>query len=120
MNCDTRCLLADAVFIGRRSDYGRNRATGDHPAGTGRTGVKRKEWIAAVRERHRKASTKDSVRAAFFALTSAVEGDVERAQRLHDFALNEQTSDEAEGAPPTKRRKKDRRENAGPDRRPGH
>ena len=71
-------------------------------------GVKRKELVAAVRERHPKASKKDIVRAAFYALTSAVDGDTERAQRLHDFALSERTSEEAEAPLPTKRRKKDR------------
>jgi len=71
-------------------------------------GIKRKELIAAVREKHPKASKKDIVRAAFYALTSTVEGDVERAQRLQDFALNERTAEEAEPLP-TKRRKKDRR-----------
>ncbi|MFB0493190.1 hypothetical protein ABIE45_005776 [Methylobacterium sp. OAE515] len=74
-------------------------------------GIKRKELIAAVREKHPKASKKDIVRAAFYALTSAVDGDVERAQRLHDFALNERTAEEAEPIP-TKRRKKDRRKDA--------
>ncbi len=42
-------------------------------------GIKRKELIAAVREKHPKASKKDIVRAAFYALASTVEGDVERA-----------------------------------------
>lgn len=75
-------------------------------------GVKRKELIAAVRERHPEASKKDIVRAAFYALTSAVDGDAGRAQRLHDFALNERTSEEAEAPLPTKRRRKDRRKHA--------
>jgi hypothetical protein len=75
-------------------------------------GAKRKELIAAVREKHPKASKKDIVRAAFFALTSAVDGDVERAQRLHDFALSERTSEEVEAPLPTKLRKKDRRKKA--------
>jgi hypothetical protein len=74
-------------------------------------GIKRKELIAAVREKHPKASKKNIVRAAFYALTSAVDGDVERAQRLHDFALNERTAEEAEPFP-MKRRKKDRRKDA--------
>lgn len=74
-------------------------------------GIKRKELIAAVREKHPKASKKNIVRAAFYALTSAVDGDVERAQRLHDFALNERTAEEAEPIP-VKRRKKDRRKDA--------
>lgn len=74
-------------------------------------GIKRKELIAAVREKHPKASKKDIVRAAFYALTSIVENDVERAQRLQDFALNERTAEEAEPLP-VKRRKKDRRKDA--------
>lgn len=74
-------------------------------------GIKRKELFAAVREKHPKASRKDIVRAAFYALTSAVDGDVERAQRLHDFALSERSAEEAEPLP-VKRRKKDRRKDA--------
>jgi hypothetical protein len=35
--------------------------------------------LAAVNEKHPKASRKDIVRAAFYALTNAVGGDVERA-----------------------------------------
>lgn len=75
-------------------------------------GIKRKELIAAVRGRHPKASKKDIVRAAFYALTSAVDGDVERAQRLHDFALGERASGDEEAPLPTTRRKKDRRKDA--------
>lgn len=74
-------------------------------------GIQRKELIAAVRERHPKASKKDIVRAAFYALTSAVDGDVERAQRLHDFALSHRAEDEAEPLP-IKRRKKHVRQDA--------
>lgn len=74
-------------------------------------GIARKELIAAVRERHPKASKKDIVRAAFYALTSAVDGDLERAQRLHDFALSHRAEDEAEPIP-VKRRKKHVRQDA--------
>lgn len=74
-------------------------------------GIKRKELLAAVHKKHPKASKKDIVRAAFFALTNPVEGDVERAQRLHDFALNERAGD-AEAPIPIRRRKKDRRKDA--------
>lgn len=42
-------------------------------------GIKRKELIAAVREKHPKASKKDIVRAAFYALTTTIDGDVECA-----------------------------------------
>ena len=74
-------------------------------------GIKRKELLAAVHEKHPKASKKDIVRAAFYALANAVEGDVERAQRLHDFALSERAGD-AEAPIPINRRKKDLRKNA--------
>ncbi|PJI55522.1 hypothetical protein CTI14_04040 [Methylobacterium radiotolerans] len=67
--------------------------------------------IAVVRERHPRASKKDIVRAAFYALTSAVDGDVERAQRLHDFALSHRAEDEPEPLP-VKRRKKHIRKDA--------
>ena len=72
-------------------------------------GIERKELIAAVREKHPKASKKDIVRAAFYALTSTVEGDVERARRLQDFALTERTAEDVEAPLPISRRKKDRR-----------
>ena len=75
-------------------------------------GIKRKDLIAAARERHPEASKKDIVRAAFYALTSGVEGDVERARRLQDFALKERTDAEAETPLPVTRRKKDRRKDA--------
>jgi hypothetical protein len=83
-------------------------------------GIKRKALIAAVRERHPKASKKDIVRAAFYALTSAVEGDVERARRLHDFALMERTDGDSEAPLPVKRRKKDRRKDAQRSQHPVH
>ena len=72
-------------------------------------GIKRKELIAAVREKHPKATKKDIVRAAFYALTSTAEGDVERARRLQDFALAERTGEDGEAPLPLSRRKKDRR-----------
>ena len=82
-------------------------------------GIKRKELVAAVREKHPKASKKDIVRAAFYALTTTVEGDVERARRLQDFALNERIGEDAEPLP-VKRRKKDRRKDAQLNQQPVH
>jgi hypothetical protein len=82
-------------------------------------GIKRKELVAAVREKHPKASKKDIVRAAFYALTTTVEGDVERARRLQDFALNERIGEDAEPLP-VKRRKKDRRKDARLNQQPVH
>jgi hypothetical protein len=78
-------------------------------------GMRRKELMAAVREKHPDVSKKEIVRAAFYALTSPVDGDVECAQRLHEFALKERTSEEADAPLSTKRRKKDRRKSAGRD-----
>ena len=75
-------------------------------------GIKRKDLIAAVRERHPKASKKEIVRAAFYALTSTAEGDIERARRLQDFALTERTAEDSEVPLPVPRRKKDRRKDA--------
>ena len=83
-------------------------------------GIKRKELVAAVREKHPKASKKDIVRAAFYALTSAVDGDVERAQRLHDFALSERASEDGATPLPVTRRKKDRRGDADRNRQSAH
>lgn len=75
-------------------------------------GIKRKELIAAVREKHPNASKREIVRAAFYALTSAVEGDLERARRLHEFALKERSDEDDETPRPVTRRKKDRRKDA--------
>lgn len=83
-------------------------------------GIKRKELVSAVREKHPKASKKDIVRAAFYALTSAVDGDLERAQRLHDFALTERASEDGETPLPVTRRKKDRRGDAHRNRQKAH
>jgi hypothetical protein len=83
-------------------------------------GIKRKELIAAVREKHPKASKKDIVRAAFYALTSAVDGDVERANRLHDFALRERADQDVEVPLRVTRRKKDRHKDAQRSEQPFH
>lgn len=88
--------------------------------GLARPGIKRKELVAAVREKHPNVSKKEIVRAAFYALTSQVDGDVERAQRLHDFALSERTSEEADASPPVTPRKKDRRKDARRNRQQAH
>ena len=52
-------------------------------------------------------------------LSTTVEGDVERARRLQDFALNERIGEEAEPLP-VKRRKKDRRKDARLNQQPVH
>lgn len=82
--------------------------------------IKRKELVAAVRKRHPDASKKDIVRAAFYALTSPVDGDLERAHRLHDFALRERA--DQDGAAPIRvtRRKKGKRSDAEQDHKQAH
>ena len=71
--------------------------------------MKPKELVAAVREQHPKATKKEIVRAAFYALTQAPETNADKARHLHAFALTERT-DEEEAVPLPKRlRKKDRR-----------
>lgn len=72
-------------------------------------GLKAKEIIAAVRERHAGASKKDVVRAAFFALTGGVDGDAEKARRLQALALTERTADEAEATPAARKVTKGKR-----------
>ncbi|SFK28262.1 hypothetical protein [Methylorubrum salsuginis] len=66
-------------------------------------GMKPKDLLGAVRERHPEASKKEVVRAAFYAL---IEGHQEptpaRAHDLHAFAIHERATDEEA---PIRRRK---------------
>jgi hypothetical protein len=57
-----------------------------------RPGAKPREIVAAVREKHPKASKKDVVRAAFYALTDGTSDDPERRKNLHSFAMSERAS----------------------------
>ncbi len=50
--------------------------------------------MGAVRKEHPNASKKDVVRAAFYALIAHADSDMERAFRLHEFAMIERKSDE--------------------------
>ena len=70
-------------------------------------GMKPKQLIAAVRERHPEATKKQVVRAAFYALTEGGDTDPEAARRLHDFALTERAAPtEATPAPRKPRKRK--------------
>lgn len=51
------------------------------------SGMKSKELLGAVRERHPEATKKDVVRAAFFALTESHGSSAEHARDLHSFAI---------------------------------
>jgi len=57
-------------------------------------GIKPKRLIALVREEHPKASKKDVVRAAFYALIAHSDATPDAARELHDFALNQRNADE--------------------------
>lgn len=70
------------------------------------TGMKPKELLAAVRERHPHVTKKEVVRAAFYALTDSHDGSPERAQDLHSFAITERAPDDDEPVKVTKMRKK--------------
>lgn len=57
-----------------------------------RPGLKPRDIVKAVRETHPKATRKQVVRAAFYALTSEKKVDDGAAAVLHAFAISERTS----------------------------
>jgi hypothetical protein len=59
-------------------------------------GIGRKKLMGAVRREHPNASKKDVVRAAFYALIAHADSDMERAYRLHEFAMIERKSQDDE------------------------
>jgi hypothetical protein len=71
--------------------------------------MKRKDLIAAVRDQHPDATKKEIVRAAFYALTHNVDGDLQQSQHLHAFALTERAGDEEDALPSKRLGKKERR-----------
>lgn len=75
------------------------------------TGMKPKELLAAVRERHPHATKKEVVRAAFFALTESHGSSPEHARDLHSFAITERAFDDDEPVKTNKlsKRKKGRK-----------
>jgi hypothetical protein len=56
-----------------------------------------KQLIKAVRKEHPKASKKDIVRGAFYALIAHADREPEKARHLQAFALSERNSDHDEG-----------------------
>jgi hypothetical protein len=72
--------------------------------------------LASAREKHPKASATDIARAAFYALTQAVDGNADRAQRLRDVAPTQLAAGEGGTPIPITRRRKDRRKDAQRDR----
>jgi hypothetical protein len=54
-----------------------------------RPDMRPKQLIEAVREEHPKASKKDIVRAAFYAVIVSADKDPVQARRLHKFALEQ-------------------------------
>ena len=71
-----------------------------------KSGMKPKELLAAVREKHSDASKKEVVRAAFYALIEGHEPNSKHMKDLHTFALGERGSDEDGERPSPKIRKK--------------
>lgn len=66
-------------------------------------GMKPKDLIAAVKEKHPDVSKKEIVRAAFYTLTDSNGVDADKARDLHAFALSERAS-VVDDAPVAKRR----------------
>ncbi len=83
--------------------------------GVAAAGMKPKELLGAVRERHPEASKKEVVRAAFYALIEDQnrEQDTapEQTRDLHAFAIHERATDEEA---PVKRRKLPRKKRPAP------
>lgn len=52
-------------------------------------GLKPKDLLRAVREKHPKASKKTIVRAAFYSIIAYSERDPDKTQALHNFAIVE-------------------------------
>lgn len=57
-----------------------------------RPGLKPKEIIAEVRRRHPKASRKDVVRAAFYALIETGKLGEDKSQLLHELAISQRAA----------------------------
>ncbi|GJE16610.1 hypothetical protein AIGOOFII_1317 [Methylobacterium marchantiae] len=57
-------------------------------------GIKPKELIAAVREKHPETTKKEIVRAAFFALSDGNDASPAQSNELYDFALKERGTDD--------------------------
>ncbi len=70
------------------------------------SGMKQKELMAAVRQKHPEASKKEIVRAAFYALTEGHAGSADGMHDLHAFALNERVEDGSADRPVVMPRKK--------------
>lgn len=75
-------------------------------------GLKPKELIAAVREKHPEATKKEIVRAAFFTLSDGHEANAAQTGELHSFALKERGTDEEATLKPIKLKKKNRQKTA--------
>ena len=57
-------------------------------------GMKPKAIRSAIREKHREASKKEIVRAAFYAVTESAQEGQNATSELHNFALAERIADE--------------------------
>lgn len=72
-------------------------------------GIKPKDLVAAVREKHPEATRKEIVRAAFYSLSDGHDADPSQSGTLHDFALKERGADEQPSVTLPKLKKKKRR-----------
>lgn len=74
-------------------------------------GIKPRDLIAAVREKHPEATKKEIVRAAFFSLSDGHDTNPGQTGELYDFALKERGEEERPVAPLPKRKgKRDRKQ----------
>lgn len=76
-------------------------------------GIKPKELVAAVREKHPEVTKNEIVRAAFFALSDGRDSDTAQSGALHDFALKERGTDDQPDVKRTKLKKKRKEPRAG-------
>jgi hypothetical protein len=59
-----------------------------------RPGLRPKDVISAVRQDYPRVPKDQLVRAAFYAMLSVAESDMEKAALLHDFAMRERMRDD--------------------------
>jgi hypothetical protein len=104
----------------KRFDMASIEALADTLRSVATVGMKPKELLASVRERHPEVTKKEVVRAAFYALTENHGVNHEHAKDLHSFAITERAFDDDEPVKRSKLRKKKKDRKAVSERQPAH
>ena len=90
----------------KRFDMASIEALADTLRSVATVGMKPKELLALVRERHPEVTKKEVVRAAFYALIENHGANHEHAKDLHSFAITERAFDDDKPVKASKLRKK--------------